>query len=333
MSILYHLTILPSVRPECEAISQEVSALQRRFAGHWMYINPNERALFYIPRLLFGFHRLREIRRLEDTLCLHHLYNPDPFPFPYLLLLRRPVIYSLTGGVIHLPNPSFLARMAAVTVMDEDSRTRLQDWGLENVFLVRPGIDTTRFTHHPLPLESEVRLLVGSAPWTREQFRTKGILALLEAAQREPRLHLVFLWRGVLVEEMNRLVTVMGLQNRVTILNRVVDVNQVLAEVHASIVLATTPTIVKAYPHSLMESLAAGKPVLVSRAIPMARYVEKTGCGRVLERVTASDILTAIGSLAQEYQLTQEIAQAVGKRDFALESMVASFGAIYESLQ
>ena len=331
MSILYHLTILPPAHPECEAISQEAGALMRRFGGHLTYVNPNKRGLVYIPRLLFGFHRLHELRRLESEVRLHHLYNPDPFPFPYLILLRRPVVYSLTGGVIHRPNLSFLARMAAVTVMDEESLVRLQGWGLENAFLVRPGIDTARFTCHPLPLGPEIRLLVGSAPWTRGQFRTKGIVALLEAARRESRLRLVLLWRGVLAEEMTRWVQRMGVQDRVTVLNQVVDVNQVLAEVHASIVLATTPAIVKAYPHSLMESLAAGKPVLVSRAIPMARYVEKTGCGMVVEDVSTEDVLRAIESLMGQYTVLQSVASRIGQQDFSLGQMLSSFRRVYES--
>ncbi|MGB9870915.1 MAG: glycosyltransferase [Anaerolineae bacterium] len=333
MSILYHLTIPPPLHPECEAISQEVSVLLHRFGGHLVYVNPNKRGLPYIPRLLFGFHLLHELRRLESTVRLHHFYNPDPFPFPYLLLLRRPVVYSLTGGVTLRTNLAFLARMAAVTVMDEESLARLQTWGLRNVFLAQPGIDTARFTCHPLPLKSEIRLLVGSAPWTKSQFRTKGIIALLEAARQEPHLHLVFLWRGVLVEEMTQMVKAMGVENQVVILNEVMDVNRVLAEVHASIVLATTPTIVKAYPHSLMESLAAGKPVLISRAIPMARYVEKTGCGKVVEKVTVSDILTAIDSLVQDYPLLQKVAQEVGKRDFGIEHILASFGAMYDGIR
>jgi hypothetical protein len=47
--------------------------------------------------------------------------------------------------------------------------------------------------------------MVGSAPWTKGQFRTKGVEALLEAARQNPRLHLIFLWREVLAEEMERL--------------------------------------------------------------------------------------------------------------------------------
>lgn len=332
MGILYHLTILPPVYPECEAISQEVDALRRQFGGYLTYVNPNGRMPFYIPRLFFGFHRLREIRHLENTLRLHHFYNPDPFPFPYLLLLRRPVVYSLTGGVTRRPLLSFLARMAAVTVLDKESLSRLQGWGLENVFLVRPGIDTTRFTCHPLTLGSEIWLLVGSAPWTKAQFRTKGILALLEAAQREPRLRLVFLWRGVLVEEMTGWIQRMGVQDRVTVLNQVVDVNQVLAGVHATIGLATTPAIVKAYPHSLMESLAAGKPVLVSRAIPMAGYVEETGCGMVVEEVSAGEILGAVASLIKTYEACQQAALEVGREAFSLDRMIASVRQVYQNV-
>jgi glycosyltransferase involved in cell wall biosynthesis len=330
MNILYHLPILPPQMPECEAISQEINALRARFGGDVVYLNPNHRSPIYIPRLLFGFHKLRRLHALESNLHIHHLYNPDPFPFPILRALRRPVVYSLTGGVERRPNVSFFASLAAITVSDEVSRERLESWGLDNAFLVRPGIDTSRFTCSPLPLQSEIRLMVGSAPWTKAQFRTKGIEALLETARQEPRLRLVFLWREVLAEEMARRVQAMGLQDQMTVLNRVVDVNQVMAGVHASVTLATAPDIVKAYPHSLMESLAAGKPVLVSRAIPMADYVERMGCGKVVDRVTPEDILTAVESLVGEYDELQESAQQVGQRDFSQQAMVTSFQRVYE---
>ena len=332
MSILYHLPILPPPIPQAEALSQEIAALQRRFGGETVYLNPNRHAPLYVPRLLFGLHKLRELRRREARVSLHHLYNPDPFPFLYLRLLRRPVVYSLTGGVTRRPLIPFFARLAAVTVLDGTSLKRLQGWGLENVFLVRPGIDTRRFAPAPLAWGREVRLMVGSAPWTREQFHTKGVEALLEAARQEPRLRLIFLWRGVLAEEMARRVRAMGLQARVTLLDRLVDVNQVLAEAHASIVLASTPTIVKAYPHSLMESLAAGKPVLVSRAVPMADYVEEKGCGVVVEAVSAAGVLTALAALGRSYERCRQAALALGREAFSLEGMLQSFQEVYQAV-
>lgn len=332
MNILYHLTMLPPKMPECEAISQEINTLRSHFGGDLIYLNPNQQSPLYVPRALFGFHKLKPLRSLESNLHIHHLYNPDPFPFPVLRALRRPVVYSLTGGVERRPNVPFFASLAAVTVADEGSLERLKSWGLDNAVLVRPGVDTSRFTCSPLPLRSEIRLMVGSAPWTRAQFRTKGVEALLEAARQSPQLHLVFLWRGVLAEEMGRRVRRLGLEGQVDILNRRVDVNEVLAGVHASVTLATGPAIIRSYPHSLMESLAAGKPVIVSWRIPMANYVQRTGCGIVAESLTPTGILTAIESLAKEYKDLQESAQQVGQRDFSQQAMVVSFQRVYERI-
>jgi glycosyltransferase involved in cell wall biosynthesis len=317
--------------PKAEAISQEVSALQEHFGGNVVYVNPNQQSPIYIPRLFFGFHKLKEIWSRETE--LHHLFNPDPFPFLYLLAMRRPIVYSVTCGVRDKkPNMPFFSSLDAIAVSDKRSLERLRSWGLENVFLVHPGIDTRRFTPNPLPLRSDVRLMVGSAPWTRAQFKTKGVDALLEAAQQMPELRLVFLWRGVLVDEMMHRVYSMELEDQVSVLNKFVDVNDVLAKVHASVTLAEEPDIVKSYPHSLLESLAAGKPVLVSRAIPMADYVEEKGCGVVVEEMSPVSILTAIESFKSVYTSSHRAALEVGPKSFSLDKLTTSFRRIYKAI-
>jgi glycosyltransferase involved in cell wall biosynthesis len=340
MRVLYHLTVLPPKMPEAEAMSQEIGALRAHFGGELVYLNPNQYSPIYVPRLLFGLHLLKQLRAKEADHQIHQLYNPDPFPFPILRLLRRPAIYALSCGLgPRRPNVRFFNSLAAVTVYDERSFKRLRAWGVGNVALVRPGIDASRFTCSPLPLgslrslrslRSEVRLMVGSSPWSQAQFRTKGVDALLAAAQRAPELRLTFLWRGVLAEEMERRVRERGLGKQVVVLNRRVDVNQVLANVHASITLAADPAIVRSYPHSLMDSLAAGKPVLVSRAIPMSDHVEQAGCGVVVESVTPAGVLAAIETLIQEYDKLQKAAQDVGQRDFTQQAMIDSYAQVYE---
>jgi len=329
VKILYHIATLRPETPEVEAVSQDVAALRESFGGEPVYVNPNQRSPMYVPRLLFGFHKLREIRAHEAD--LHHLFNPDPFPFPYLRALQRPVIYSLTCGLRQQKvNRTFLSRMSAVTVSDERSHRHLKSQGLTNLFLIQPGIDTSRFTQNPLPLHSEIRLMVGSAPWVRSQFKTKGVDALLETARQLPRLHLVFLWRGVLTEEMERRVRRMGLQDQVEVLNRVVDVNEVLAGVHASVTLAARPDIVKAYPHSLLESLAAGKPVLVSQAIPMANYVAQPACGLVVQTVSPDHIVAALRKLERDYPELQRTAGQVARRAFSQQQMINSYEQVYQ---
>jgi glycosyltransferase involved in cell wall biosynthesis len=333
MKILYHLTIPPPAMPECDAVVQEVEALRGHFGGSLVYLNPNRRFPLRLPRIVFGLHKLRQLRAQEVAIQLHHLFNPDPFPFPVLRALRRPIVYSLTGGVTdRRPNSAFFASLAAVTVSDERSLERLRSWGLDNGALVRPGVDTARFTCSPLPLQSEIKLMVGSAPWARAQFRQKGIEALLAAARRSPQLRLVFLWRGVLAGEMERRVHRLDLEGQVEVLNRKVDVNEVLARVHATVALATDPAIIRPYPHSLMESLAAGKPIIVSRCIAMADDVERTGSGKVVESVDPASILDAVEALACEYRHLQTAAQQAGQRDFSQQAMIASFKRVYERI-
>jgi glycosyltransferase involved in cell wall biosynthesis len=172
--------------------------------------------------------------------------------------------------------------------------------------------------------------MVGSAPWRQAQFAQKGVNALLATVQQSPQLSLVFLWRGALTDEMERRVRATDAGRQVEVIDRWVDVNQVLSTVHGSIALATDPSIIRPYPHSLLESLAAGKPVLVSREIPMSDYVERTGCGVVVQSVEPAAILDAVASFVNQYASLQQAALRVGQRDFAQQRMLASFQAVYD---
>ena len=331
MNVLYHLTILPPKMPKAEALSQEIAALQSAFGGELIYLNPNISSPIYLPRLLFGFQKLLELRRREAQIDLHHVYNPDPFPFPILRFLRKPVVYSLSSGVGEKrPNLRFLSRLTAVTVPDERSYQRLRGWGLKNVHLVRAGVANGRFSHTPQSLDGPLRFLVASAPWTVAQFQSKGIDALLAFAAQRLDVELIFLWRGHHLVEMQRRVAAHNLAKRVQVIDELVDVNAILATVHATVNLASAEGIVKAYPHSLLDSLAAGKPVLVSQAIPMADYVAETGCGAVVDAVTPQAIGQAVDRLRENYGEMVETAVRLGQRDFSLDAMLNSFQRVYE---
>jgi len=130
MKILYHLTVLPPPLPECEALSQEIVSLRQQFTSDLVYINPNQKLpVPIIPRVLFGFHQIQSLRKQEAAVTLHHFYNPDPFPFPVLRWLHRPVIYTISSGLgDRSPNTAFFNALAAVTVYDRRSLKQLEAW-------------------------------------------------------------------------------------------------------------------------------------------------------------------------------------------------------------
>jgi len=298
--ILYHVTIPRSPMAECEAVTQDVRLLQQVAPGELFHLYPTQTPGTRIPRLIWGLPQLQRLRRMERWARLHHIFNPDPFPFAVLRLLRRPVVYTVVGG-IREDQREMACRLAGlarrILVSSPEDEQRLRGWGIEQAQFIPPAIDSSRFSHTPLPPGAPFTLLAGSAPWTTEQFVSKGVDALLEAAQRRADLRLIFLWRGVVYEEMMQRVRARGLDDRVRVLNEQVDVNAALANASAAIVLAARSDVVKAYPHSLLESLAAGKPVLVSRLIPMARWVQQAGLGVVIDGVDADAVLRAVADL------------------------------------
>jgi glycosyltransferase involved in cell wall biosynthesis len=318
-----------------DAVVQEVEELRARFGGEVIWMRPAWRARARYPRLLLGLHRRGAIRKLDRHVSLHHVYAPRLYLLPVLLSLRRPVVYTVTAdvgpGARTLPG-WFLRRLHAIVVPSDTDRDALARRGVRNVHVIRPGIDVTRFVDTPARPGPEFVLLSGSAPWTREQFRTKGVDTLLEVARATRDVRVVFLWRGVLLPELVARVREVEVSERVEILRDRVDVSQVLARVHAAVVLAGQPGLVRAYPHSLLEALAAGRPVVVSDGSPMAEHVRETGCGRVVPGLGPSHVIEAVQELRQNYERYRTRAREIGRRDFSLEALVTAHRHLYQTL-
>ncbi|MFA5044222.1 MAG: glycosyltransferase, partial [Kiritimatiellia bacterium] len=331
MNILFHLTSPAPPIPGTDAVFQEVEALRRRFGGECLQLFPLRRPSRIFPKKLYGLHQYRALRRREPLVDLHHLYYATLYPFPWLRALHKPLIYSAVTGVGPHPDrgrADWLKAIHTIVSCNPRDEAALRALRPARYRIIRPGIAVERFSPAPIPLRDELVLLVGSAPWIRGQFRTKGIDLLLDTAGALP-LRLVFLWRGLLRDELQRRVVRRGLSRRVEIIDEATDVNRALARVHATVVLAETERQVKAYPHSLMESLAAGKPVLVSGCIPMSDYVVETQCGEVVPRLAADDLRAAIQRLMDHYGGRQAKALARGRVDFALAPMLAAYGEVY----
>ncbi|MBP8110630.1 MAG: glycosyltransferase [Caldilineaceae bacterium] len=328
MRVLYHVTTPPPALPGTEAVLQEIQHLLGRVEGEVVYLNPSPTPRTRVPRPFYGLHRLPAIRRREAAIDLHHIFNPDLFVFPVLRFLRKPVIYSVVSGLGGRV-PRGLGGLSRVLVPSRGDVARLAERGYGGGRAILPGIDLAGFTPAAPPPISPFVILAGSAPWTAEQFRTKGVDALLAVAVSMPDLQLIFLWRGVGEAEMRARVAALGLDERVEIIGHRVDVNTVLARSHAAILLADRPEIVKAYPHSLLETLAVGRPVLISDCVPMSEYVQSQGCGEVVAGVDEASLAQAIGRLRAEYGARQSAAVAVGRRDFDHVRMVDEVVRVY----
>ncbi|MBI5583987.1 MAG: glycosyltransferase [Deltaproteobacteria bacterium] len=336
MTIFFHHTAAPLGLRRLDAVIQEIDFLQYHFQGRTVLLRPRLRAKIPFPRALFGFQHLPWLRRQESGVDFHHVFNPDLYLFPVLKWLKRPIIYSPVAGVSKTgidPPLSLKRHIEWIVVNNRRDWERLQRLGFHNLRLIPPGFDRSRFTVSRPPLGDRLNVLVGSSPWNLSQFQSKGVDTLLAAAQKMSNLRLVFLWRGFFVKEMEKRIKAAGVTDQVELINEAVDVNRVLAGVHAGIVLAERTTLVKGYPNSLMEALAAGKPILVSRCIAMADLVEETGCGLVFNDNSLDEVVQGFQNLKDGYREYQEKALEVGRDRFSLSEALEGYRDLYGAMQ
>jgi glycosyltransferase involved in cell wall biosynthesis len=332
MSILYLLTAPPSVFEGTDAVLQEVDALYQAFGGKILNINPLRASTRHVPKQLLGLHRIKTIRELERQCKINHLYFPTPYFLPILRVLRNPVFYTVTASLDAQKIPparTQLKKLDRIIVSSERDAGVLERWGLTNYVIIPPAIGTSRIVPTPVPLGRELILLMASAPWIGRQFELKGIDLLLATAARLSFLRLVLLWRGVLADELLRRVQRLNIESRVEIVNRKVDVNEHLARAHAAVLLARDGRIVRSFPHSLMESLVAGKPVLLTRAIAMSDYVSKHRCGVVVREMSVEALSSAIDILRRDYAELAGNALRIGPGSFSIETMRDNYRRVY----
>ncbi len=333
MSVLYLLTSPEPVLEGTDAVFQEVASLQSAFHGRSVNLFPLSRPSSRFPRSLYGLHKLRSIRRLEQDHRLNHVYSPVPYFFPVLRLLRNPIVYTVTAGLDRSRKPAgidSLNNLHRIVVSNERDADTLTSWGIKNHVLIRPGIATAGFVANASKLDDELTLLCASAPWESQQFDAKGIDVMLETVARHPYLKLILLWRGLLFEELLEKVARLGIAERVEIVNGHVNVVDYLHRAHGTILLSKRSDIVKSYPHSLIESLLTGTPVLVSDTIPMADLVRQSDSGVVVDTVSVEAVTEAVETLQQRLgELTRNAAKT-GAAAFSIETMVDSHRSLYE---
>ena len=332
MAVLYLLTSPSPPMEGTDAVFQEVASLREAVPSEALNLCPRRVPGAPFPPQLLGFHVLPALWQAERRCRINHLYFSVPYFFPVLRFLRNPIVYTVVASLAGQEKPAHVDRLNALrrlVVSNQRDAEVLQSWGLSNATVVSPAVDAPHLTAEKLDLGSEITLLMASAPWTEEQFDTKGVDVLLQAAAGDRSIRLILLWRGLLEDELKARIARLGIGDRVEIITERVNVGDYLRRAHAAVLLAKRSDIVKAYPNSLIESLLAGKPVIVTEALPMADYVRARDCGVVAGRVSIPTILEAIEALRGRYRELAENARAIEAAEFSRQSLVEKYRAIY----
>jgi glycosyltransferase involved in cell wall biosynthesis len=196
----------------------------------------------------------------------------------------------------------------------------------ERLWLIRPGIPiapycaaTGRFT-----------ILFASSPLSAEDFLSRGIYLIIRVAALMPDIQFLLVWRKRHLGKLERLIADAGVTN-VEIANGMIsDMGAIYDRVHATILPGLEHRSFIPCPRSGLESLAHGKPLLVSHFVSLAETVASSHAGVMFEPSSA-ELTTAIRELQNDYSAYQANTQRYVAENFSPATHLSLYRRLYET--
>lgn len=322
--------------PDLEGGSKDVFAL----TGHFSRSRIFGLSRYYIARLslrqrYIGLHvRFYPLFRLlapwfDRTSDVNHIYGSLDEWFFLRALRRRPIVLTVATANTP-PDLSMHSRVACFVTHSSRTTAELVARGVpaERIRLIYPGLDLTRFAARPAEAAGpdawpasptrRFRILFATTPNTGDGLTERGVHLLLEAAARLPDVEFFLPWRPwpAAPALIDRLIAQHRPGNNVHLRVQVVpDMRRLYRAADATIAPFLRTEGTKICPTSLVESLASGRPVLVSTAVGIADLIRGEGGGEVFEP-TVDGVCAAIASLRGNYATRAAEAGACASRHF-----------------
>lgn len=328
-----------SFEADMEAVASEVALLRRHFRRsvswglshrHWAMFSPR-RGFCLHPRLQLLFRAATRI--LQPMFQLNHVFGSLGDWFYLSESHRRPTI--VTAATQSPPvEQRLLDRVDRFVVEHPAGRDELRRLGIsdDRMRLIFPPVDLKRFAPKTAPVDDFV-VLFASSPDNIEWLDSRGVPALLDAAELCPDMTFRLLWRpwGNSRETVERQIAERGLVNVDLVSGKIADMSREYLGSHVTVAPFVEPNHCKPVPNSLLESLACGRPVLCSPRVGIAEIIEESRSGAVCDP-TGAAIAESLRLIRGEWCEHSAAARNLAERHFDEREFIASYQAEYAEL-
>jgi glycosyltransferase involved in cell wall biosynthesis len=300
--------------------------------------------LGFEPRIFLAFDR---VLRRERPHVVHTHVGALRYAFPSLLLRRVPAALH----TIHIRMPrsdplawvdrfAFSLGVTPVTIAPEVALSlgqRFEGRGAPNI---PNGIHVGRFKRTGIPgehwrsreeLPPDAVLFANIARCDDTKNQTLLIDAFAKMCGDCERARLLFVGDGPLLEELQAYTGSRGLERRVHFLGYREDIPDILHAVDVFVLCSRT----EVQPLSVMEAMAAGRPVIASRVGGMASLVDDGRTGILFESGDADALAAAMQRLALDPSLAASMGRegaTRAEREFDIEAMARAYEGLYLKL-
>lgn len=323
-----------------------------------MPVTDYEITRLYNPQMLGQQVRFAGYLR-RNRIDIVHSYNfyANCFAIPAARLARTPVVVASIRAMGAFMTPlqrrvqRMICRLADVVLVNADA---VRQWLIgegycpDKLVVIRNGIDLSRFERpHAGPAVRGELGVSGDAPviaMVARVNRLKGVEYFLEAAAAVasvfPDARFLVVGDAVVVKddvaapnsnyrrELEEQIRRLGLERRVVFTGFRLDVPELLSEVTASV----HPSLSEGLPNAVLESMAAGVPVVATRIGGTPEAIEDGVTGLLVPPGDSAALARAMCRLLEDRELAARLGQAARRRVsecFSLERMVRETERLY----
>ena len=328
--------------PQWEAVSKEVATLLHGLHGTvdgtLVSLNTKYRHLGLtgaekrIP-LPHGLALYPLLKPYASRFDINHLFASGGERFLTPMISRRTGILTLAKDTTNLGNfernRDSLIRLKAIVVQARRDREILQQMGIreEALQIIRPGIPIARYS----AAEGQFTILFASSPLTADDFLSRGIYLIARASALLPDVRFVLVWRKRHLAKLERILADAGTKN-VEVINGLIDnMGSIYDRVHATVLPGLEHRSFIPCPRSGLESLAHGKPLLLSHLVSLAESVVASQAGIAFEPTTGG-LVAAVRELQRDYPFYQANTQQYIADKFSTTTHLELYRRLYRSL-
>ena len=328
-----------SFEPRMEALASEVACLRRAFPGSAVWgVNARARWPFTLRHGL-GFHpRLQLVFRgltalLQYAYDVNHVFGSIGDWFHLRAVRRRPTVLTVAVAS-EACGDGMLSKVDTFAVEWPGARDELAAIGVERerIRLVFPPVDLERFRPTPRPGEP-FTVLFASSPDRADWLDDRGVGLLMEAARLRPDWCFLLVWRpwGTALAELRRRLAEQSMTNVEVAVGRFEDMARFYARSHVTVAPFRCRRRGKPVPNSIVESLACGRPVVVSDVVGLSEFVAEEEVGGVCGGDVVS-FVEAIERAQCDWAAMSANARNVAERWFGQEAFISAYNSIYREL-
>jgi glycosyltransferase involved in cell wall biosynthesis len=268
---------------------------------------------------------------LAPAFDLHHIFGGVGDWFYLQGSRKRPTVLTMVTD-----NPPvdalLLRRIDRFVVEYPGGEKYLQQLGIDQrrIRLILPPVDLSRFAPSAPP-ESPFTILFASSPDQESWLDARGVPQILDAAALRPGMRFRMLWRpwGNSQTRIQGMIAERGLCNVELAVGCFSNMPHQYNSAHVTIAPFTDMSRSKSAPNSLIESMACGRPVLVTKAVGLSGFIREGGAGIVCA-ATGEALAEHLDQLEADWAHYSKRARRLAERWFGVDRFLDRYARLYD---